>query len=78
MKDLAGRVALITGAGSGIGRGTAMALGARGVRIIAADIDEAGPGQTVMEILAAATWAWTGHWTWPATWRSSGSGGWTS
>ena len=40
MKDLAGRVALITGAGSGIGRGTAMALGARGVRIIAADIDE--------------------------------------
>ncbi len=53
MKDLAGRVALITGAGSGIGRGTAMALGARGVRIIAADIDEAGTGQTVMEILAA-------------------------
>jgi len=53
MMDLAGQVALITGAGGGIGRGTAQALGARGVRIIAADIDEAGAGQTVLEILAA-------------------------
>jgi NAD(P)-dependent dehydrogenase (short-subunit alcohol dehydrogenase family) len=39
---LAGRVAVITGAGSGIGRATARRFGAEGARVVAVDIDEAG------------------------------------
>src|SRR5258705_2200586 len=38
---LAGRVAVITGAGSGIGRATARRFGAEGARVIAVDRDEA-------------------------------------
>ena len=37
---LAGRVAVITGAGSGIGRATARRFGAEGARVVAVDIDE--------------------------------------
>jgi NAD(P)-dependent dehydrogenase (short-subunit alcohol dehydrogenase family) len=37
--DLDGAVAVLTGAGSGIGRATAMSLAARGVRIAASDLD---------------------------------------
>ena len=36
MQDLAGKVAIITGAGSGIGEATARALAARGVRVVLA------------------------------------------
>jgi NAD(P)-dependent dehydrogenase (short-subunit alcohol dehydrogenase family) len=39
MKDLQGKVALVTGAASGIGRALAEALGAQGMRIVIADID---------------------------------------
>jgi NADP-dependent 3-hydroxy acid dehydrogenase YdfG len=46
MKDLTGRVAAITGAGSGIGRATALALVAEGVKLALADKDMAGLGQT--------------------------------
>jgi NAD(P)-dependent dehydrogenase (short-subunit alcohol dehydrogenase family) len=38
---LAGRVAVITGAGSGIGRATARRFGAEGARVVAVDRDEA-------------------------------------
>jgi NAD(P)-dependent dehydrogenase (short-subunit alcohol dehydrogenase family) len=41
MKDLEGRVAVVTGAGSGIGRGTALALAESGMHVVVADIDEA-------------------------------------
>ncbi len=37
---LAGRVAVITGAGSGIGRATARRFGAEGARVVAVDIDK--------------------------------------
>lgn len=38
--DLEGRVAVITGAGSGIGQATARTLAARGATVVCADIDE--------------------------------------
>jgi NAD(P)-dependent dehydrogenase (short-subunit alcohol dehydrogenase family) len=46
MIDHAGKVALVTGAASGIGRAIAVALAARGARVIAADIDAAGAAET--------------------------------
>jgi len=42
----AGRLALITGAGSGIGRATALAFAAAGADVLAADIDETGAAAT--------------------------------
>jgi NAD(P)-dependent dehydrogenase (short-subunit alcohol dehydrogenase family) len=39
MDDLAGKAALITGGGSGIGRGTSLALAAQGAHVAVADID---------------------------------------
>ncbi len=47
MKELAGRVAVVTGAGSGIGRALAHALAREGMRIVAADLDEAGMAETL-------------------------------
>jgi NAD(P)-dependent dehydrogenase (short-subunit alcohol dehydrogenase family) len=44
--NLKGRVAVITGAGSGIGRATALSLAKRGCHLALADIDEAGLAQT--------------------------------
>ena len=51
MKDLAERIAVITGAASGIGRACALALAGAGVRIVVADIDVAGAN----ELAAAAS-----------------------
>lgn len=47
---VAGRIALITGAASGIGRGAAEALAAEGATIVATDIDAAGLQDTVDRI----------------------------
>lgn len=47
MKELAGRVAVVTGAGSGIGRALARALARDGMRIVAADLDEPGMAETL-------------------------------
>lgn len=47
---LDGRVALVTGGGSGIGRATAQLLAARGMRVCVVDIDEASAGTVADEI----------------------------
>jgi NAD(P)-dependent dehydrogenase (short-subunit alcohol dehydrogenase family) len=47
---LAGRVAVITGAGSGIGRATARRFGSEGARVVAVDIDEAGGAAAADEV----------------------------
>jgi 2-hydroxycyclohexanecarboxyl-CoA dehydrogenase len=46
---LAGAIALVTGAGSGIGRATAHALAAAGVTVLCTDIDEAAAEKTAAE-----------------------------
>ncbi|MFS0722471.1 SDR family NAD(P)-dependent oxidoreductase [Paenibacillus sp. 1P07SE] len=47
---LQGKTAVITGAGSGIGRSTALLFAAEGAAIVIADIDTAGGEQTAAEI----------------------------
>jgi NAD(P)-dependent dehydrogenase (short-subunit alcohol dehydrogenase family) len=50
MKRLEGRVALVTGAGSGIGRATARRLADEGARVVVTDINEEG-GKTTVDAL---------------------------
>ncbi|MEX2247211.1 MAG: SDR family NAD(P)-dependent oxidoreductase [Dehalococcoidia bacterium] len=50
MGTLDGKVALITGAGSGIGRGTAVRLARDGANICVVDIDEEGAAETASSV----------------------------
>ncbi len=45
--DPKGKVAIVTGAGSGIGRASAMALSGAGASVVVADVDDAGGRETV-------------------------------
>jgi 3-oxoacyl-[acyl-carrier protein] reductase len=49
---LSAKVAIITGASSGIGRASALLFAAEGARIVAADVADAGGQETVAAILA--------------------------
>ncbi len=42
MQDFAGKLAVITGGASGVGRSLALALGAEGARVLVADVDQDG------------------------------------
>jgi NAD(P)-dependent dehydrogenase (short-subunit alcohol dehydrogenase family) len=50
--EFAGKVALVTGAATGIGRATALAFAAAGARVVVADIVEAAGAKTAADIAA--------------------------
>src|SRR6266540_2359553 len=49
-QSLAGKVVLVTGAASGIGRAAALAFAAAGASVVVADIDESGAHATASAI----------------------------
>jgi rhamnulose-1-phosphate aldolase/alcohol dehydrogenase len=51
--ELAGRVALITGGASGIGRAAARLLAERGAHVVVADLNEDGAGQVADELVGS-------------------------
>jgi NAD(P)-dependent dehydrogenase (short-subunit alcohol dehydrogenase family) len=53
MDDLVGRVAVVTGGGSGIGRGLALGLGAAGMTVVVADIQGVNADRVAAEIASA-------------------------
>jgi NAD(P)-dependent dehydrogenase (short-subunit alcohol dehydrogenase family) len=53
MDKLAGRVAIVTGAGSGIGRATALALARAGAAVLAADLSAESAERVAAEIASA-------------------------
>ena len=50
MKELKGKTAAITGAGSGLGRAMALAFAAEGMNLALADVDQAGLDETAKQI----------------------------
>lgn len=54
MEQFSGKVAAITGAGSGIGRGLALELAAEGCHLALSDVDDAGLAETVTMVEQAA------------------------
>lgn len=52
MGQFEGRVALVTGAASGIGRASALLFAAHGAKVVASDVDEPGGAETIALIRA--------------------------
>lgn len=61
MQRFAGRVAVVTGGGNGIGAATAIRLAAEGAAVVVADVDEAGVQFVVGQIVSAGGRAVTSH-----------------
>jgi NAD(P)-dependent dehydrogenase (short-subunit alcohol dehydrogenase family) len=55
MKTFAGRVAVVTGAGGGLGRELALRFAREGMKLALADVDEAALARTEAELKAAGT-----------------------
>lgn len=55
--ELNGKVAVITGGASGIGRACALAMAGRGARVVIADVNEQRTAQTLSEIQEQGGWA---------------------
>lgn len=53
MPNFANQVAFVTGAGSGIGRATALAFAQAGARVVASDVNDAAGQETVAQIRTA-------------------------
>jgi NAD(P)-dependent dehydrogenase (short-subunit alcohol dehydrogenase family) len=53
MKEFTGRVAVVTGAASGIGRGLAEACAREGMKVVLADVDEAALSEAERELKAS-------------------------
>ena len=51
--ELEGKVAIVTGGGSGLGRASATALAAFGARVMVGDVDDVGAAETVAAITSA-------------------------
>jgi len=56
--SLKGKIAVVTGAGDGLGRAFAQALAATGVQIVCIDKDEKGNAETCSNIIQAGGMAW--------------------
>ena len=52
MRDVVGKVAVVTGGASGIGRGMAEVFGATGMKLVIADVDEARAAETARALEA--------------------------
>jgi NAD(P)-dependent dehydrogenase (short-subunit alcohol dehydrogenase family) len=61
MQRFAGKTAVVTGAGNGIGAATALRIAAEGASVVVADVDEAGVQGVVKQITAAGGKAVASH-----------------
>ena len=61
MQDFNGKLAVITGGASGVGRSLAFALGAQGARVLIADVDDAALTNTLADLKAKGVEAWSAN-----------------